>query len=156
MSSIVTISHPLTYLQVILDAQPWLYEPSLVEMPWKRSTNVPKTLKIGVMWHDGLVHPHPPVTRGLQETVKALEESGHTVTPWDPALHRGLIDCIDQAYFLDGGAEYNEILAAGNEPAAPLLKWILEKGDPKEHTVSETWTVRKYPLCFISYTNIYS
>lgn len=110
-------------------------------MPWKTSVNVPKSLKIGVMWHDGIVQPHPPVSRCLQETVKALEESGHTIIPWDSSLHRDLIDCIDQAYFLDGGAEYKDVLAAGNEPAAPLLKWILEKGNPREYSVAETWTV---------------
>lgn len=127
---------------MVLGAEPWLYEPSLVEMQWKETPVVPKRLKIGVMWHDGLVQPHPPVTRCLQETVAALEKDGHTIVKWDPALHRGVIDCVDRAYFLDGGAEYHDILKAGNEPATPLMKWILEIGLPKEHTVSETWKVR--------------
>lgn len=128
--------------KIVLAAEPWLYEPSLVEMQWKETPIVPKSLKIGVMWHDGLVQPHPPIMRCLRETVASLEKDGHTIINWDPALHSSLVECIDQAYLLDGGAEYHEILAAGNEPASPLMKWILEKGSPKEHTVSETWTVQ--------------
>jgi len=126
-------------LQVVLDSQPWLQEPSLVELPWKKSITLPKSLKIGVMWHDGLVEPHPPIIRCLQQSVSALKASGHNIVSWDPSLHRDLIACIDKAYFLDGGAEYTDILAAGNEPATPLMKWLLEKDNPKAHSAAESW-----------------
>ena len=96
------------------------------------------------MWHDGIVQPHPPTARCLQETVKALEKKGHSIISWDPTLHRDLINCVDRAYFLDGGAEYTGILAAGDEPATHLMKWILEKGAPKAYTASETWKVRSF------------
>lgn len=95
------------------------------------------------MWHDGVVQPHPPITRCLQETVKALEEGGHTIVTWNPELHRDLINCINEAYFLDGGAEYTETFSAANEPATPLLDWLLKRGHPREYKVSETWKVRK-------------
>jgi amidase len=68
-----------------------------------------------------------------------LEASGNTIVSWDPPLHRDLSACIDKAYFLDGGAEYTDILAAGNEPATPLMKWILKKGSPKAHSAAESW-----------------
>jgi amidase len=130
-------------MKVVLDAQPWLLEPILVELPWKESIELPKSMKIAVMWHDGVVQPHPPITKCLQETAKALAASGHTLIKWDLALHRDLINCVNVAYFLDGGAEYKEVLATGNEPATPLLDWLLKKGNPREYTVSETWKVRR-------------
>lgn len=83
------------------------------------------------MWDDGVVQPHPPITRCLQQTVKSLEAVGHIVTSWDSKLHRELITCVDSMYFLDGGQEYEDILAAGNEPASPLMRWVLDRANPK-------------------------
>ncbi|KAM3087344.1 hypothetical protein ACMFMG_001441 [Clarireedia jacksonii] len=36
-------------------------------------------LKLGVMWCDGMVEPHPPVRRGLQMVVDALRNAGNEV-----------------------------------------------------------------------------
>lgn len=93
------------------------------------------------MNHDGIVQPHPPISRCLQETLVALEGVGHVVVPWDPSLHRDLIDCIDKEYFLDGGQEYLDVLRAGNEPPTRQTLWALERTPSKVWTVPETWKV---------------
>jgi Asp-tRNA(Asn)/Glu-tRNA(Gln) amidotransferase A subunit family amidase len=36
-------------------------------------------LKIGIMWCDGMIEPHPPVRRGLEMVVDALRNVGHEV-----------------------------------------------------------------------------
>lgn len=94
------------------------------------------------MYHDAIVHPHPPVTRALNETVAALEKAGHEVVQWDPVLHRDLINTLNQLYFLDGGEEYHDVMKAGKEPPSPLIKWILEKPEVKLTTSSASWKVR--------------
>ena len=129
------------FCSVILKSCPWFREPSLVELPWKTSITTPKSLKIGIIYNDGLVTPHPPLTRCLQQTVKTLEAAGHKILPWDTTLHRALIGCVDKMYLLDGGQEYLDILAAGNEPASPLLRWIIERADPKPCSAAESWKV---------------
>jgi amidase len=91
------------------------------------------------MWNDGIVQPHPPITRCLQKTAKTLEAAGHTIISWDPRLHRDLITCVNKMYFLDGGQEYEDILNEGNEPASPLMRWILDKGDQTPLSVSQSW-----------------
>lgn len=93
------------------------------------------------MYHDGVIHPHPPVSRCLHDTVDALKRAGHTVVPWDPKLHKDIVGCVEQAYFLDGGEEYHEVLEAGNEPQVPLLKWILDRAKAESWEVRETWNV---------------
>lgn len=95
------------------------------------------------MWNDGVVQPHPPITRGLQETVGALEQAGHTIIPWDSSLHADLIDCIGKFYFLDAGQEYFDVLRTGEEPASPLMKFLLDRADTKPCTVLDTWKVRE-------------
>ncbi|RVX70935.1 hypothetical protein B0A52_06092 [Exophiala mesophila] len=122
-----------------LAQRPWDHEPSLIELPWKKDVQPLAKLKIGVVWNDGVVHPHPPITRALQETVSSLRSAGHTVVDWDSNLHEGLINAVNQAYFLDGGEEYHEILEAGNEPEVPLLNWILETHATRKYTIQESW-----------------
>lgn len=96
------------------------------------------------MYHDGIVNPHPPVVRTLNESVAALQKAGHEIVEWDPSLHRGLIETINKLYFLDGGKEYYDIMEAGNEPLAPLAKWILEKPCCQVTTSAESWKVSSH------------
>lgn len=124
-----------------MDSEPWLHEPSLVELPWKSTIKTPHTLTIGVMWDDGIVHPHPSITRSLQETTTSLLRAGHTLIRWNPHLHRALTDCINKMYLLDGGHEYVSILGAANEPAAPLLQLLIDNAQAKTHTMGESWAL---------------
>ncbi len=134
-------------MKTVLDTEPWLQEPSLVELPWKSAPKISQPLKIGVVYHDGVVHPHPPITRCLHDTARKLEAAGHTVVPWDPKLHRELTDCVDKMYLLDGGQEYEDIMKQGGEPATPLLQWLLDRPAGGPCTVAETWKVCGSILC---------
>lgn len=133
------------FCQVALAYQPWDYEPSLIEMPWKSISmdDLPQKLVIGVMWHDGIVRPHPPVTRALRETVKTLRASGHTIVDWDPKQHPSLLKWIKEAYFLDGAQEYHDSLVPSVDPAVPVIKWLLETQAGKRSTLEESWQLNK-------------
>lgn len=149
MENIIGVCGPLAtcvedlrlFCQVVLDSEPWHYEPSLIEMPWKAHIDTPKKLVIGVMWNDGIVQPHPPVTRALQEAAAALKKAGHTIIDWKPYLHADLINNINEAYFLDGGKEYRETLKLAGEPAVPLVDWVLKNVARKEYALEESWQV---------------
>jgi hypothetical protein len=43
--------------------------------------SIPTTLKIGVMWHDRVAQPQPPVIRCLYKAVLVIQEAGHIVLP---------------------------------------------------------------------------
>lgn len=43
------------------------------------ATNNNLPLKLGVFWSDGIVAPHPPVTRGLHLLQRLLKANGHKV-----------------------------------------------------------------------------
>jgi amidase len=71
-------------IQGLLQTRPWLHDPLVLEMPWrKEQERLPDKLKFGVLWDDGYVSVAPPVKRALQETVDALKKAGHEVR----ALH---------------------------------------------------------------------
>ncbi|KAL3427906.1 acetamidase [Phlyctema vagabunda] len=131
------------FCSVALDAQPWLYEPSLIEIPWRPTITIPTKMRIGVLSNDGVVSPHPPVARCLRETADALGRAGHTIIPWRSSLHPDIIATINEAYFLDGAEEYYEVMKQGNEPPVPIIKMLLDKTHPKHCTARETWKINQ-------------
>lgn len=130
-------------MQTVLSAQPWLHEPALLPMPWKTSYKISQQqpLKIGIMWHDGVVQPHPPITRALKITASKLSSVPRvTVVDWKPHLHDEAWAIISSLYFPDGGAEDAAVMAQSGEPWRPLTKWII-KDNPcvKKLTMEELW-----------------
>jgi amidase len=129
------------FCKVALDANPWDYEPSLIDLPWRdvQVESLPKKLRIGVLWHDEEVMPHPPIQRALKDTVRKLIAAGHEVVPWNPRLHSSLLKWINTAYFLDGAFEYKSTLLQDSDPAVPMIQWLLDSTTPTRHTVEQTW-----------------
>lgn len=132
------------FSKVALDYEPWDYEPSLIEIPWKPISvvDVPKKLTIGVMWNDGQVVPHPPVARALKETVDTLRAAGHNIVTWDPKYHPSLLRWINKAYFLDGAHEYHDSMCPSVDPPVPSIEWLLKTEAGTRCTLEETWKVR--------------
>lgn len=78
----------------LLSTKPWIRDPNVVPMPWRveieqqtlaRATsegrsNEKAPLKLGILFDDGYMTPHPPITRGLQIVRDALVEAGHKVS----------------------------------------------------------------------------
>ena len=81
------------FMKAVLDAEPWNHEPGLAKSPWLPSKgqykyDATRKLKIAVMWHDGVVKPHPPVTRALNEVVSRLQDLDWIeVVDWEPYKH---------------------------------------------------------------------
>jgi amidase len=77
------------FIKTLVDAKPWYKEPSLLPFPWKvEDAFQGKKLKIAVLWDDGVVKPHPPVTRALKEVVEKLKLTGEVeVVDWKPYRH---------------------------------------------------------------------
>jgi len=76
----------------MLGAKPWLIEPSLIPMPWRRGPfdwlGANNKIRIGVMRDDGLVRPLPPMARAIDEVATALEKSGQfEMVDYQPYRH---------------------------------------------------------------------
>ncbi|CAF3962039.1 unnamed protein product [Rotaria sordida] len=142
--SIITTIGPLAqaredinlFMKTILDTQPWLRDPSLVPIPWRSITLDSKNLTVAVMWDDGVVHPHPPITRALQETVEYLKKSGIRIIDWEPIDHQKGWDLISALYFCNGAEEERNIMAEVSEEPLPLIEWILNQ----PHVKKRNWT----------------
>ncbi|OAX43009.1 amidase [Rhizopogon vinicolor AM-OR11-026] len=124
------------FCRVMLDAKPWLDEPALLEMPWKRAVeseqSLPGKLAIAVLFDDGVVAPHPPIMKALKQYKDALVHAGHDVIEWKAVDHQNGWDLIVKLYLLDGGAEYHETIRAGEEFEVPQTEWMLEHAQRRD------------------------
>ncbi|UJR17425.1 hypothetical protein I4U23_004320 [Adineta vaga] len=140
--SIIAVTGPLArsredldlFMKTILDAQPWLKEPSLVPIPW-RSIELDSTkLTVAVMWDDNVVHPHPPITRALRETIDYLKKSGIQIIDWEPIDHQKCWDIASALYFCNGAEEELDLMADVGEQPLPLTEWIHNQPNVKKRT----------------------
>lgn len=133
------------FMKTLVDQQPWLTEPSLLPFPWRYEQDWlqldNKKLRVAVMWDDGVVKPHPPVTRALKELVNKLSGlEGIDLVDWTPYKHDWAWEIVASLYFADGGVEEIEEIEKTGEPWRPLSRFILtENPHVKAHTVPELW-----------------
>ena len=115
-------------MSTIIASKPWLAEPALIPIPWNYQAHSPsQPLKIGVMWNDGVVNPHPPITRALQEVVAKLRSvSNIEVVDWIPHLHSEAWAILSSLYFTDGGAADAATIDESGEPWRPLTTLIIK------------------------------
>jgi amidase len=130
-------------MKTALSAKPWLSEPALIPLPCNSSFQISprQPLKIGVLWHDNVVRPHPPITRALQSVVLRLKTIPNvSIVDWQPHLHDEAWAIISSLYFTDGGAEDAAAMAASGEPWRPLTKWIIKENPcVKKLSMQELW-----------------
>lgn len=75
-------------VEAVLNAKPWSLDPSLIPLPLQVPDISQKKLRVGIMMHDGVVLPHPPMLRGLKFAKAKLEASSEVeVVDYAPFQH---------------------------------------------------------------------
>lgn len=74
--------------RIVTEANPWEEDPGVVQMRWTVRPSLPGKLTIGLMKFDGVVMPHPPILRGLDEAAARLRAAGHEVVDFKPYQHQ--------------------------------------------------------------------
>ena len=116
-------------------------------MPWSpegKDMQLPKKLKFGIVWDDGVVQPHPPVMRALKTAVDALMSAGHKVIDWDASLHEEIQSTLWKMFFLDAGEEVLRVFETGKEGPVDCIDFALRGGPftpPRAYAIDETWKV---------------
>jgi amidase len=129
------------FMRVALSARPWRIEPSLTTKEWT-PYKFTKPLKVAVQWWDGVVQPHPPMTRALCEVAEACRKAGMEVVDWncEELDHQKCWDILSALYWPDGGKEVLDLIEESGEPILPLTKFIIhEQPTVKELTQHELW-----------------
>lgn len=117
------------FIKTVLDAKPWETDPSQVRMPWRpeevRFVGGEKP-RIGVMWHDGVCAPQPPMARALRQAVDKLKAAGFEVVDYEPYQTAEGWSLLKKLYFTDGGERIKRETSRTGEPILPLTKWIMD------------------------------
>lgn len=135
----------LTYItKQITSSTPWTLDPRCTPLPWNESlftSTQSKPLTIGLILNDGIVTPHPPITRTLHELSTALAAQGHELVPWDTSDHASCIEIMDSFYTVDGGEDIRRDMAVAGEPYLPHVQALVNRGTPI--SVYEYWQLNK-------------
>ncbi|KAF7333436.1 Amidase domain-containing protein [Mycena venus] len=152
--SILSTFGPLTrslrdidlWFSVVLGGKPWLNEYNLAPIPWEipvspRWSGSNGLMRIGVMWHDGVVLPQPPIRRALKTLVDVLRQDPvkFEIVDYPPFKHFEAGELAHELYFVDGGAYVRARAAATGEPVLPLTEWVMTLPSVKNHTIHELW-----------------
>ena len=127
----------------LLSTQPWINDPAVVPIPWRQevtdalnhrllSTEEAKSqpLKLGILWNDGSVEPHPLVRRGLKMVVDAVRHAGHTVVDWLPPKQSTAKRIHVSFLYADGASDVHSHLQRSGEPLLPALRESFRLRDP--------------------------
>jgi amidase len=132
-------------IKSILSQKPWLYDPLVVDMPWREDV-VKETqglikekgkLAFAVMRSDGVVNVHPPVARAIQMCVDALEKAGHEVIEWKPPSHEHGLTLTFKTWLYDGGKDIHGAFALSGEPMSKQIAMTYGEMVGHEFTASE-------------------
>ncbi|KXJ89285.1 acetamidase [Microdochium bolleyi] len=131
-------------MKALIDAKPWQLDARCMPIPWRQDTYdamLSRPLVIGVLMDDGVVRPHPPVTRVLEKAVEALRSIGHTIIEWDASLHAEAIQVMDAYYTADGCEDIRRAVEAGGEPYIQHVERLIARGSAI--SVYEYWQLNK-------------
>ncbi|KAK8061223.1 hypothetical protein PG997_015444 [Apiospora hydei] len=117
------------FMQAVVDAKPFAYDATAIDMPWRRTNGPPrpKKLRLGLLPEDPLFPLQPPVQETIKSAVRILESNGHEVVRLDAA------ECQVAAANQIGGRLLAldptpaSIIASGNEPSVPSMAMFAEQ-----------------------------
>lgn len=151
--------------QAVLSQSPWLYDPLVVELPWRPSeeeqiTNIlasKKPLCFGILSGDGVVGPHPPILRAIDIVTQTLHSVGHKVIHWSPPAHSRGNALGLKTWVFDGGQDVHKDFGLSGEPIAPQVQMSYGTKPTDPATGIEIATVnrdlRSYKKEYMDYWN---
>ena len=78
-----SISSLQLVFKALLSSEPWLHDPEVLPIPYRADaecrSETSNNLSFGIFTSDGVVNPHPPITRAVRMVAEALKVEGYKV-----------------------------------------------------------------------------
>lgn len=131
------------FTKTIVNSWTWEHDPKVVPIPWRDMSHLRKEkLRFAIMWWDGEVMVHPPVTRALRTILQAVQEAGHEVIDYDFKDHRKAMDLADRVYSADHGKEIQEVCGSIGEPMVDCVKSLVRwQPDTPSLPLEDWWKI---------------
>ncbi|KAF2657724.1 amidase [Lophiostoma macrostomum CBS 122681] len=156
-------------IKALLERRPWLYDPLVLELPWRDElerevsevtgkvgdAGMVGKLCFGVFESDGIVGPTPPVRRAVKIVVEKLKELGHVVVEWKPPPHKAILSEGMKSWWYDGGHDVKSVFALSGEPMAPQVAFYqdLEKEFSGSEIAATNVRLRQLKKEYMDYWN---
>lgn len=134
----------ITVTKEFLLAEPWILDPNVTPIPWREEifqSIQKRPLRVGVIFDDGVVKPHPEIEAAVHLAVDMLEAAGHEIVVWDTSDHMECIKTMDRFYRADGGEDIRREVEAAGEPMIPHVAALV--GSSKPISVYEYWQLSR-------------
>ncbi|KAL6703948.1 hypothetical protein ACN47E_008886 [Coniothyrium glycines] len=119
------------FFRAVSAQKPWTLDPDVVPSPWSSLTTSTKRLRIGIVRRDGIIDPHPPILRLLDEVSAKLSTSGIQVVEMDiTPLFSQCHSLVNALFGVEGGNAMSDLLAAAAEPLSPWISTRFKRGKP--------------------------
>ncbi|KAI0889504.1 amidase [Annulohypoxylon maeteangense] len=147
-SSVGPLARKLSSLTMVMkelvQMKPWERDARCSPVPWRDEIFrefKSKPLTIGLLTDDGVVRPHPPISRVLLSLAEKLQIAGHEIVEWNADLHDECIQVMDEFYTADGGEDIRRDILAGGEPFIPHVEALVNRGQPI--SIYDYWQLNK-------------
>ncbi|XDG09864.1 hypothetical protein ABKA04_009479 [Annulohypoxylon sp. FPYF3050] len=120
-------------MKELIRTKPWEHDARCAPVPWRDEVFQEfrsKPLVIGLLTDDGVIRPHPPISRVLLSLVEKLRAAGHEIIEWNADLHAECVQVMDEFYTADGGEDIRRDMLAGGEPFIPHVEALVNRGQP--------------------------
>lgn len=119
------------FFSAVSEQRPWKQDPDVVPAPWTSLTSVGgagRKLRIGIVRRDGVIDPHPPIVRLLDEVKTKLQKAGIDVVEMDITPLFSQCQSLANAMFgVEGGNAMFDLLESTKEPLSPWLSTRLKR-----------------------------
>ncbi|KAL5336520.1 amidase signature domain-containing protein [Aspergillus crustosus] len=142
MPTVVGImAHSVDALRLVLKSllflEPWLHDPYTVPIPWRSDKEYDLANErgykpaFGFLTNDGVITPHPPISRAMEIVKEALQNKGHQLIDWDWPHNRESIDIHSLIARGDGCHDVYDAIQLSGEPFVPEITNLFPDGKPR-------------------------
>ncbi|KAI1855595.1 hypothetical protein JX266_000460 [Neoarthrinium moseri] len=133
-----TLQNLIHFTKAIIESEGCGVDPALINMPWRQSKfdqvridAAAGGLCFATFPHDGVVKPHPTISRGVDSAIDAIRQAGHKVIGWDPPSHLEGSRIYAGIVFADVHDVHDAIRLSG-EPLMTALEPLFGKDEPRK------------------------
>ena len=117
------------FFKVVAESKGWERDPNVVYGSWEEQGFIEKKPVIGIIRTDGLITPHPPIAKVIDETAQALRNAGVEVVEIDAPAFKKCQSVANALFGIDGGNFMFDLLDKTGEP---LTNWLSSRLRRKE------------------------